>query len=284
MRCLFIILALAAVAVQASPDKLNRLGRRGGRRGNAGRGGRQLDTGYGAPEEAAPAAYGAPEEVIDLRAEETEEILEYEEPLDTYAEEPLETYEAEAPLETYENDLESDASALDEKSADSGLDMLMKSVPGVPGEDYPILAEAPETEFSCEGQVNGGYYADPEAECQVFHICSDDGQGGMTKYSFLCPNGTIFNQGYFICDWWFNVDCSEAEALAESRNAEIAGARAAVDEAAAAAGDLEAAASTGYGAPVEAVEEYDDYEAVIESRESAVGYGAPGGTDEYVDY
>ena len=40
-----------------------------------------------------------------------------------------------------------------------------------------------------------GYYADPEAECQVFHICSDDGQGGMTKYSFLCPNGTIFNQG-----------------------------------------------------------------------------------------
>jgi len=283
MRCLFIILALALVAVQASPDKLNRLGRRGGRRGNAGRGGRQLDTGYGAPEEAAPAAYGAPEEVIDLRAEETEEIPEYEEPLASYAEEPLETYEAEAPLETYANDLDADASALDEKSADSGLDMLMKSVPGVPGEDYPILAEAPETEFSCEGQVNGGYYADPEAECQVFHICSDDGQGGMTKYSFLCPNGTIFNQGYFICDWWFNVDCSEAEALAESRNAEVAGARAAVDEAAAAAADLEAAASTGYGAP-EAVEEYVYDDSVIESRESADGYGAPGATDEYVDY
>ena len=71
--------------------------------------------------------------------------------------------------------------------------------------------------------------------------------------------------------------------MAESRNAEIAGARAAVDEAAAAAGDLEAAASTGYGAP-ETVEEYDEYEAVIESRESANGYGAPGATDEYVDY
>ena len=89
--------------------------------------------------------------------------------------------------------------------------------------------------------------------------------------------------GYFICDWWFNVDCSEAEALAESRNAEIAGARAAVDEAAAAAGDLEAAASTGYGAP-EAVEEYVYDDSVIESRESADGYGAPGATDEYVDY
>jgi hypothetical protein len=26
--------------------------------------------------------------------------------------------------------------------------------------------------------------------------------------SFLCPNGTVFNQQYFICDWWYNVDCS----------------------------------------------------------------------------
>ena len=89
----------------------------------------------------------------------------------------------------------------------------------------------------------------------------------------------FLNLGYFICDWWFNVDCSEAEALAESRNAEIAGARAAVDE----AGDLEAAASTGYGAP-EAVEEYVYDDSVIESRESADGYGAPGATDEFVDY
>ena len=23
-----------------------------------------------------------------------------------------------------------------------------------------------------------GYYADPEAQCQVFHICTADGQGG----------------------------------------------------------------------------------------------------------
>jgi hypothetical protein len=44
----------------------------------------------------------------------------------------------------------------------------------------------------------------------VFHICTADGQGGLAKYSFLCPNGTIFNQNYFICDWWFNFDCSEA--------------------------------------------------------------------------
>ena len=68
----------------------------------------------------------------------------------------METYEPE-PLETY-NDLESDASDLDEKTADSGLDMLMKSVPGIPGEDYPIYSEAPETGFTCEGGVNGGQF------------------------------------------------------------------------------------------------------------------------------
>merc|ERR1711881_345353 len=95
--------------------------------------------------------------------------------------------------------------------SDDNLAMLEKAVPGVPGEDYPIYAEVPESGFACDGQVDGGYYADPEAECQVFHICTADGAGGLAKYSFLCPNGTIFNQNYFICDWWFNFDCAEAE-------------------------------------------------------------------------
>ena len=88
---------------------------------------------------------------------------------------------------------------------------LEETIPGVPGEDYPIFAEVPETSFACDGQVDGGYYADTEGECQPFHICSSDGNGGLTKFSFLCPNGTLFNQQYFVCDWWFNVDCSTAE-------------------------------------------------------------------------
>merc|ERR1719148_620790 len=109
-------------------------------------------------------------------------------------------------------------------SADAALAMLHGSIPGVPGEDYPIYAEVPESGFSCDGQVDGGYYADPEAECQVFHICTADGAGGLSQYSFLCPNGTVFNQNYFICDWWFNFDCSEAEGL-YSLNDEIAAER-----------------------------------------------------------
>ena len=48
----------------------------------------------------------------------------------------------------------------------------------------------------------------------MFHFCAlGDASGHLTSYSFLCPNGTIFNQQYFICDWWFNVDCSIAESL-----------------------------------------------------------------------
>ena len=69
-----------------------------------------------------------------------------------------------------------------------------------------------------------GYYSDPEAECQAFHICTADGAGGLAKYSFLCPNGTLFNQNYFICDWWFNFDCATAEDL-YSLNDEIAAER-----------------------------------------------------------
>merc|ERR1712106_680788 len=109
-------------------------------------------------------------------------------------------------------------------AANDPLAALTNNIPGVPGEDYPIYSEVPETAFACDGQVDGGYYADPEAECQVFHICTADGAGGLAKYSFLCPNGTLFNQNYFVCDWWFNFDCSTAEGL-YSLNDEIAAER-----------------------------------------------------------
>ena len=46
-----------------------------------------------------------------------------------------------------------DASA---PAGDDNLAMLEKSVPGIPGEDYPIYAEVPETAFACDGQVDGG--------------------------------------------------------------------------------------------------------------------------------
>merc|ERR1712141_701703 len=105
------------------------------------------------------------------------------------------------------------------------VEALAEVIPGQPGEDYPIFALAPDTSFLCDGQVQG-YYADPEADCQSFHICANLGDGGLTKYSLLCPNGTLFNQQYFICDWWFNVDCSLAESF-YSINEDIAAEQAA---------------------------------------------------------
>ena len=234
---------------------------------------KQLDTIYGSPSQAAPVAYGAPSEI--------------EETLAGYG----------------DDGLEAQASALDESLADAQgggdpLDMLMKAVPGIPGEDYPIYAEAPETSFTCEGQVNGGeyyykkttkmnielkflkttgYYADPEAECQAFHICTADAEGGLAKYSFLCPNGTIFNQEYFICDWWFNVDCSEAAALAAEGNAALQAAREEADAqlAAAASEQLEVSAAPGGYLAAEASAPIASYGAASENTEEELaGYNS----------
>ncbi|XP_027235430.2 pro-resilin-like [Penaeus vannamei] len=99
---------------------------------------------------------------------------------------------------------------------DPEIAALAENIPGggVPGEDYPILASVPDTGFSCDAQAVQGYYADTAAEagCQVFHICQDRALRRQQD-SFLCPNGTIFNQQYLVCDWWFNVDCSQAESF-----------------------------------------------------------------------
>ncbi|KAK7077108.1 hypothetical protein SK128_015813, partial [Halocaridina rubra] len=76
---------------------------------------------------------------------------------------------------------------------------------GIAGQDYPTLHSVPKTSFACISLLPG-IYADPQAACQVYHMCLHDGK----LHSFLCPNGTVFNQEYFICDLWFNVDCDRA--------------------------------------------------------------------------
>ena len=62
--------------------------------------------------------------------------------------EPLGAYGAEAPLETYGSELDAKAAA--------ELAALEANIPGVPGEDYPIYSEVPESGFTCDGQVDGG--------------------------------------------------------------------------------------------------------------------------------
>jgi len=91
------------------------------------------------------------------------------------------------------------------------LESLRETIPGEPGSDYPIYAQIPPTSFSCQDKVFGGFYADPELDCQVYHVCISEPESELlVPVSFLCPNGTIFNQELFTCEWWFNVDCSMA--------------------------------------------------------------------------
>ncbi|KAI1278833.1 hypothetical protein HDE_14207 [Halotydeus destructor] len=69
--------------------------------------------------------------------------------------------------------------------------------------NFPTYATVPKTTFECEGRRKSGSFADYEAGCQVWHMCQ-----GYRKHSFLCPNGTIFNENAGVCDWWYNVDCT----------------------------------------------------------------------------
>ncbi|GFT41602.1 chitin-binding type-2 domain-containing protein [Trichonephila clavipes] len=80
------------------------------------------------------------------------------------------------------------------------------NVPGLPGEDYPTYNKIPLTNFNCKKFKQPGFYADLEAGCQVFHNCDTE----LQKHSFLCPNGTVFRQELFICDWWYNVKCDDS--------------------------------------------------------------------------
>lgn len=40
-----------------------------------------------------------------------------------------------------------------------------------------------------------GYYADIGARCQVFRVCANTAEDISKGFAFLCPNGTLFNQG-----------------------------------------------------------------------------------------
>ena len=130
--------------------------------------GAPVDTGYGAPaeenipeydDEVAPAdeelgtSYGSPDEEIPEVFEEAVA------PSDQYGVADDQATYAEEEQAVYGDDQDAQPSdVVEDDAAGDPLAMLMKSVPGIPGEDYPIFAEAPETSFACDGQVNGGTF------------------------------------------------------------------------------------------------------------------------------
>lgn len=59
--------------------------------------------------------------------------------------------------------------------------------------------------FDCSDKAVG-FYADQEYDCQIFHMCNEEGE----RVPHVCANETSFNQEYRICDWKYNFECSEA--------------------------------------------------------------------------
>jgi len=90
-----------------------------------------------------------------------------------------------------------------------GDNLGFPSTYGEAGRDFPLFVQQdmPETSFSCEGKVYGTFYADVEAGCQVFHMCMGEAEQS-DKFSFICPQGTLFNQANLVCTEWYKVTCS----------------------------------------------------------------------------
>jgi len=75
---------------------------------------------------------------------------------------------------------------------------------GLPGGSEDILTNPYVDSFSCEGQAYG-YYADVDNACEIFHICLpiQDNEGNIesyAKWSFACPNVTVFDQSTLTCN------------------------------------------------------------------------------------
>ncbi|XP_025828980.1 putative mediator of RNA polymerase II transcription subunit 29 [Agrilus planipennis] len=51
------------------------------------------------------------------------------------------------------------------------------------------LENMPDTEFTCRGKVLGGYYADLDTECQMFHICVKVSGVGVSKLNQIILTG-----------------------------------------------------------------------------------------------
>ncbi|XP_017848495.1 mucin-5AC isoform X2 [Drosophila busckii] len=88
------------------------------------------------------------------------------------------------------------------------------------GRPWPTysLQNMPKTQFTCRDKILGGYYADPETQCQMFHVCVKLPGIGVQDYRFLCPNSTAFDQELQICANWADVDCDKATAYYDNNN------------------------------------------------------------------
>ncbi|OWA49961.1 hypothetical protein BV898_14493 [Hypsibius exemplaris] len=86
-----------------------------------------------------------------------------------------------------------------------------------PGSSYPTYSYIPQTSFNCNQVRQFGFYADPETRCQVFRRC----EAHNYMFSYICPNGTVFNQITLVCDWFYNVNCPSVGGFYDYSNPRI---------------------------------------------------------------
>ncbi|XP_054275836.1 GATA zinc finger domain-containing protein 14-like [Macrosteles quadrilineatus] len=97
-----------------------------------------------------------------------------------------------------------------------GVALAQRRPPNYSLDEMPDI----QTSFSCYDKIVGGYYSDPETDCQMFHVCVRVAGVGVQDFRFLCPNDTAFDQENQICDDWYNIDC-EASTLFYSDNFDL---------------------------------------------------------------
>lgn len=68
---------------------------------------------------------------------------------------------------------------------------------------YLDFDNLPETNFSCEGKVIGGYYADTETGCQMFHVCTIGQKGTNIGQDTQISAWYAFQQEV-VCVWHIN--------------------------------------------------------------------------------
>jgi len=83
--------------------------------------------------------------------------------------------------------------------------------PAQPADNLPIIIGRgiPATGFRCGDHKFSGIFADTQTGCKMFHFCESNGMNS----TFFCPPQTLFNQRFFVCDWYYNVDCSASESF-----------------------------------------------------------------------
>lgn len=63
---------------------------------------------------------------------------------------------------------------------------------------YPFLSlqNMPKTDFSCRDKILGGYYADAETQCQMFHICVKVAGVGVSTRSYFVWVFVVCTDGF----------------------------------------------------------------------------------------